>query len=187
MATTQRIGEQAYAEIVLGEPGHIWELHDGLLREKPGMSWEHDSVMVRLARRFLEQLNEDELGLRISSGRVRRLPESCFVPDPVVFPAALADQFRGKPGTLPIVRDPLPLVVEIWSPSTGSYDVDSKLPEYQRRGDEEIWRIHPYERTLTAWRRQPDGAYVMTVHAGGLVRPATLPNVEVDLGALFAD
>jgi len=23
----------------------------------------------------------------------------------------------------------------------------------------EIWRIHPDERTLTSWQRQPDGSY----------------------------
>ncbi len=35
----------------------------------------------------------------------------------------------------------------------GRVDVESKLPDYRRRGDLEVWRIHPYERTLTAWRR----------------------------------
>jgi Uma2 family endonuclease len=54
---------------------------------------------------------------------------------------------------LEIYDEPLPLVAEVWSPSTGGYDVLAKLPEYRRRGDTEIWLLHPYERTLTAWRR----------------------------------
>jgi len=94
---------------------------------------------------------------------------------------------RGRPGTLEYYEGPLPLVVEIWSPSTGDYDVDAKLPQYQQRGDLEIWRLHPYERTLTTWVRQPDGRYVKVVHTGGVVRPGALPNVAIDLEALFAD
>jgi Uma2 family endonuclease len=76
-------------------------------------------------------------------------------------------------------------VVEVWSPSTGDYDVDAKLPVYQQRGDLEIWRIHPYERTLTAWRRQPNGSYQETIHREGVVKPAALPGVAIDLGPLF--
>ena len=80
----------------------------------------------------------------------------------------------------------MPLVVEVWSPSTGDYDVETKLQEYQRRGDLEIWRIHPYEQTLTAWRRQPDGSYTETLYRGGRVQPVALPNVTIDLDDLFA-
>lgn len=80
---------------------------------------------------------------------------------------------------------PLPLVVEVSSPSTGDYDVDTKLPEYQRRGDLEIWRVHPYDHALTAWRRQPDGSYLEMGHTGGGVRPVALPGVAIDLDALF--
>ncbi len=76
-------------------------------------------------------------------------------------------------------------MVEVWSPATGEYDINAKLPEYQRRGDLEIWRIHPYDRTLTAWRQQPDGSYVESLYTGGTVRPVALPNVAIDLDALF--
>jgi Uma2 family endonuclease len=78
-----------------------------------------------------------------------------------------------------------PLVVEVWSRSTGDYDVEEKLADYQRRGDLEIWRIHPYERTLTAWRRLPDGSYEETIYRDGIVRPTALLGVEIDLTALF--
>ncbi len=80
----------------------------------------------------------------------------------------------------------LPLVVEVWSPSTCDYDVDKKLPEYQRRGDLDVWRIHPYERTLIAWVRQADGSYAENHYRGGIVRPAALLGVAIDLDALFA-
>jgi Uma2 family endonuclease len=88
---------------------------------------------------------------------------------------------------LEIYDQPLPLVVEVWSRSTGEYDVEEKLAVYQQRGDLEIWRIHPYERTLTAWRRLPDGSYEEVIFSEGIVHPVALPGVEIDLAVLFAD
>ena len=66
-------------------------------------------------------------------------------------------------------------MVEIWSRTTGDYDYDitAKLPSYRERGDAEIWLIHPYERTLTAWRRQPDGSYAEETYRGGVVDSET--------------
>src|SRR5713101_1769996 len=72
-----------------------------------------------------------------------------------------------------------------WSPSTGEYDVEGKLKEYQQRGDAEIWRIHPYERTITAWRRQADGRYTEALYRGGTVPVLSLPGVVIDLATLF--
>jgi Uma2 family endonuclease len=86
---------------------------------------------------------------------------------------------------LAIFSGPLPLVVEIWSSSTGDYDVDAKLPIYQQRGDLEVWRIHPYERTLASWRRQPDGSYQETIYRSGSVTPIGLPGVTIDLNTLW--
>jgi len=102
-----------------------------------------------------------------------------------VFPLELASNLRDRPDVLEAYEAPLPLVVEVWSPSTGNYDIEEKLREYQRRGDLEIWRIHPFERTLIAWRRQPDGSYTESHYAGGTIQPIALPNVTVDLNALF--
>ncbi len=64
--------------------------------------------------------------------------------------------------------------------------MDSKLPEYQRRGDLEIWRVHPVERTLTMWRRNDDGSYIELIVTAGAVQPIGLPGVTIDLDALFA-
>jgi Uma2 family endonuclease len=89
------------------------------------------------------------------------------------------------PRRLEVYEDPMPLVAEVWSPSTGDYDVEVKLREYQLRQDREIWRIHPYEQTLTAWRRQPDGTYSEAVYTSGSVQPVALPNVTIPLADLF--
>lgn len=76
--------------------------------------------------------------------------------------------------------------VEIWSLSTGTYDVDRKIPGYQARGELEIWRIHPFGRVVTIWRRQDDGRYVESGPRGGTIAPDTVPDVLIDLDALWA-
>jgi Uma2 family endonuclease len=186
MAVAQRMSEAAYQQFVLSAVEGSWELHDGRLVEKPGVTCEHADIASELAYLLRHQTNRDEYRVFIES-RVRRSAATIFLPDILVVPTSYGEPFRGRPGTLAIFSDPLPLIVEIWSSSTGDYDVDAKLPVYQQRGDLEIWRIHPYERTLTAWRRQPDGSYEETVHRDGIVTPVALPGVEIDLETLFDD
>ena len=178
------VTERTYEEIALEDPKRKWELYRGQLREKPPMSWEHGGEVVELGYHLRRQLNPREFQVRIE-GRVRRETETYFMPDVLVVPNAYGDEFRGRLGTLAIFARELPLVVEVWSASTGGFDLETKLPEYQRRGDKEIWYLHPYERSLTAWRRQLDGSYTETVFRGGRVQPVALPNVTIDLDELF--
>ena len=183
MPVEQLISEEAYKRFVLSGVEGSWELHDGRLVEKPAMTFRHGQIPMLLGHFLLSQLDRAQFQV-VSELRVRRSSATVFVPDLMVVPAAYSEEIRDRP-VLAIFSDPLPLVVEVWSPSTGDYDVDAKLPVYQQRGDLEIWRIHPYERTLTAWRRQPDGSYQETIHREGVVKPAALPGVAIDLGALF--
>jgi Uma2 family endonuclease len=184
--THQKITEDAYTKLVFANPDRQLELYDGEVREKPGVSFEHIRVMMLLARQLLPQLDIDIFHVGINDQRVRRMADTIFIPDLVVVPIEYGAEFRGQPGVLAIFRDPALLVVEVWSASTGDYDMKVKLPVYQQRGDHEIWRIHPYEKTLTTWRRQSDGTYDETVfHGAAIIRPVALPGVEIDLEGLF--
>jgi Uma2 family endonuclease len=185
MAVAQRMSEQAYQEFVLSGAEGAWELHDGRLVEKPGVTWEHGGIIALLSHLFQLQLDRSEYQVRINEGRVRKPSDTVFIPDLLVVPSAYGEPFRGRPGKLAIFSGPLPLVVEVWSSSTGDYDVDTKVSVYQQRGDLEIWRIHPYERTLTSWQRQPDGSYQEAMHRGGSVMPSGLPGVTIDLDRLW--
>jgi Uma2 family endonuclease len=160
-------------------------LHCGNLRRKPGMTFEHNRVAFELALRLGNQLDRSQFDVRLGMGHVRRSAENYYIPDVFVIPTELTPPLRGRRDVLEAYDAPLPLVVEVWSPSTGEYDVDAKLPEYQRRGDLEIWRIHPFDRTLTAWRRQPDGSYTESHYRGSIVEPVGLPKVTIDLDTLF--
>lgn len=185
-STTVDVDEAAYLRLALEEPQRQWELHRGRLREKPRMSAEHNDLMFQLGFRLQLQLDPTAFRLRVNGGRLRRPAATAYIPDVAVIPAALEQTQRGRRGSLETYDAPLSLVIEIWSPSTGAYDAGEKLLEYQARGDEEIWYLHPSDRTLTIWRRQPDGSYQRTDHTGGIVRPHSLPGVAIDLDALFA-
>jgi Uma2 family endonuclease len=179
------VTEETYRRVALEDPEGHWELHNGRLREKPSMSFDHNNTLVEFGYQLRSELDPLEYVVRINAGHLRRIDETYYIPDNFVVPIELTTPLRGHPDILESYDAPLPLVSEVWSPSTGGYDVDKKIPEYMKRGDLEIWRLHPFERTLTAWRRQPDGTYTESVFRGGLVQPVALPGVTIDLDALF--
>ena len=183
------ISEATYERVALEDPEGQWELVCGRLRSKPGMTAEHGKVTRTLDRLLVLQLEAAAAGaFTVSAGtaRLRISTGTYYIPDVCVIPYEFEQRkLREMPSRLEVYEEPMPLVVEVWSPSTGDYDVEEKLREYQRRGDVEIWRIHPYEHTLTAWRRQPDGGYEQTVYRGGSVQPAALPGVTIAIGRLF--
>jgi Uma2 family endonuclease len=184
--THQKITEEAYTRLVFENPDRHLELYEGEVREKPGVSWEHGRVVWLLTRQLSPQLDPDQCSVAINDWRVRGLADTIFIPDLIVVPTTYGDEFRGRPGVLAIFREPALLVVEIWSASSGDFDLNVKVPVYKQRGDREIWRIHPYEKTLTAWRRQPDGTYEETVFRdAGIIHPVAVPGVAIDLAGLF--
>jgi Uma2 family endonuclease len=179
------VTEQTYLAVAVEDPERRWELHDGLLVEKPWMGNEHSDVKTYLGYRLILQLDPNEYRVHIDSTRLRESQRRYDIPDVTVIPVELFRRRLGHPGRLEFYNEPMPFVAEVWSLTTGRFDVDEKLPAYRRRGDREIWRLHPYERTLTVWRRQPDRTYMETIDHGGVVPVASLPGVAIDLDALF--
>jgi Uma2 family endonuclease len=178
------VSAEEYERIALTEPERLWELHGGRLLEKPPMTMGHDLTQSRLVRELNRQLDPDDYEVQFSA-RLKVDDEHYFIPDICVVPSGLIEPDPGRRQRLNVYGAVLPLVVEIWSPSTGRYDMESKLPEYERQGHIELWRVHPIEQTLTARRRRAGGEYEETVYRSGTVRPATLPDVEILLEVLF--
>jgi Uma2 family endonuclease len=176
-----------YARVALEDGDALWELACGQLRQKPVMTVEHDGSYWNLAMLLSQQLDAQRYRVSQNGGRLRIASGTYYLPDLCVIPVAVLRRLRReRPGELAVLDEPLPLVVEVWSPSTGDYDVEVKLSEYQLRGDHEIWRLHPYDRTLTTWRRQPDGSYTATRYWGAaIVAPVALHGVQITLAALF--
>jgi Uma2 family endonuclease len=178
------VSEATYERVALEDPEGKWELHCGQLRQKPAMTQPHNTLQDWLAFQLRSRLDHASFEVR-TVARARRDESHYYIPDLMVIPIEAWRRFRGSQ-RLELYPEPLPLVVEIWSPSTGEYDIDEKLPVYRERGDLEIWRVHPYERTLTAWRRQPDGSYSEHHLASGTVQLHAIDGASVDLDALFA-
>jgi Uma2 family endonuclease len=178
------VSEETYRQVALEDFEGQWELHCGRLVQKPGMSYEHGHLTTRLFGSLLTQLDDREFTARSNHARTRTAG-SYYLPDVCVIPMDLFRPHRGE-GGLEFYDAALPLVVEVWSPSTGDYDLNEKLREYQRRGHLEIWMIHPYDRTLRAWIRQADGSYTDALHTGGVIQPVALPNVTINLDTFFA-
>jgi len=173
--------EQAFRKLALSDPSGGWELECGVPRQKPAMTFEHNYRGRLLGTLLMPQLDGRVFQVSVNTGHVRTTADRYYIPDVFVIPLELLRPHLGRSDDLETYTTPLPLVVEIWSPSTGQYDIDQKLPQYQRRGDLEIWRIHPYDRTLTTWVRQPDGSYEESRYDHGIVHLSGLPGVTIDL------
>ena len=177
---------EIYKELALQERGR-WEFAPCLgLRRKPVMSSEHFWSNSLLSKQLTEQLLGQSYHVSMN-GPALQLVDGVhhYLADVCVVPFGLSPPPAARPRGLWTVAEPLPLVVEVWSPSTGDYDMETKFAEYKARGDHEIWRIHPYERTVTTWGLQPDGSYSETVYTGGEIPVLWLPGVTIVFDILF--
>lgn len=176
--------QETFAALVLEDTDGRWEIHRQRLREKPPMTFSHN----RFARRLVRELNAllpEEFEVLSNAGHLVLPNGDSYIPDVAVLTPDAAARFERDGRQFERYLDPLPLVVEVWSPSTGSYDVDAKLPGYRARGDAEIWRVHPYDRRVTVWRRRDNGTYDETIYLGGPIEVSSLPGIVVDLDRLF--
>ena len=180
------VSEETFERVALEDPEGRWELICGKLREKPAMTTEHGYVVQELDYQLSSQLDLGRYSIRTDPLRLRAPSGSHNMPDLCVVPrASLRRVLSERRRRLEVHEEPMPFVVEVWSPSTGRRDRDTKIADYRSRGDGEIWLVHPRARTVRAWRRQPDGSYAETLREGGRVQLATLPGVTIDVDSLF--
>ena len=179
------VSAQTFESVVLEDTDGRWELHRGKLREKPPMSFGHNRCARELAYQLVLQLDHSEYEVFQNAGHLRASSGDTYIPDIVVVPVALMSHFDHNPARFEVYDDPMPFLSEMWSPKTGTYDFETKFPAYRLRGDKEIWRLHPFQRTLTIWRRRPDGEYDEIASDGGTVRLHALPQVTINVDALF--
>lgn len=178
---------EVYKELALQDPSGGWEFAPCVgIRKKPPMSTEHNSSNSALAIEIGVQLRGQPFWVLTGAPALQLVDgEHYFMPDVCVIPHTARQPRSNRPMGLETIAAPLPLVVEVWSPSTGEYDMDTKFAEYKARGDQEIWRVHPYEMTVTVWRRQPDGAYTESVYTAGDIPVLSLPGVVIPFDVLF--
>src|SRR5688572_25168044 len=124
------VTEETYERLALEDIEGQWELVGGRPRQKPGMTQEHNYIARKLVRRIGAHLDESRFDVSHNSIRVRIGNGNTFIPDVAVVPIAQMPGLRGT-GRLETYRDAIPFVAEVWSRSTGGYDVDTKVPEYR--------------------------------------------------------
>jgi Uma2 family endonuclease len=180
------VSVETFRRVALEDSDHVWELECGRLTRKPPMTTPHNALGSILIEELVLQLPRGVYQVRSNAGHIRIAEDHYAVPDVAVIPRAMVRARMAKPHDLEEYSEPLPFIAEVWSRSTGGYDIDRKLPAYRARGDLEIWRIHPYERTVVAWRRGTDGEYTESRYTEGEVAIDSLPGVVIDVGRLFA-
>ena len=175
-ATYRRLAVEDFPEVQ-------WELVCGHLREKPGMTMRHNRLNVVICHQLDAQLDPERYLASYNSARLRLPSGDHYIPDVVVFPVA-AMEGRWDESGVETYFDPVPLVIEVWSPSTGSYDSREKVAGYQQRGDAEIWVVDLPRLEVRASVRQADGSYLETVHKRGRI-PVSSLNIVIDTDAAF--
>lgn len=178
------VSEATYKQLSLEDDENKWELVCGQLRRKPAVTFAHTHTRFLLSNQLVAQLDLDAWFVHVEGPRLKLPDGQYFMPDLAVIPAALVTPHLDSQDSLEEYVEPLPLVVEVWSKSTGGYDVTTKLPGYRQRADKEIWLIHPYERWLRRWVREGNG-YREEQLRGGAVGITGLPGAVIDLDDLF--
>jgi len=124
------VSEATYERVALEDPEGQWELVCGHLRSKPGMTTAHNAIIDALHYELHRQLDRNGYVVRADAGRLRISTGTHYIPDLCVIPRAVEDRkLQEASARLEIFDEPMPLVVEVWLPSTGDYDVETKLQE----------------------------------------------------------
>ena len=139
------------------DDGHRYELIDGTLLVTPSPARRHQRAAFRLAR-LLDDAASDDLEVLMAPFDVVLGDDTVLQPDVLVAPrAAFTD--RDLPG-------PPLLAVEVLSPSTRLFDLNTKRARYELAGCPTYWVVDPAEPGLTVWELR-DGRYAETAHASG--------------------
>ena len=159
-----------------------YELVEGRLVEKPDVALWHDFLLMRLARRLAQYLEDHRLGEVVTSAaKVKISAMGGRMPDIMFLPFAMYDLvgknlFKGVP----------PLVIEILSPSTERTDRVAKRREYAGLGIGQYWIVDLPARTVEVYELRDD-AYALAATAEGndVFRPSLFPGLEIPLDAVW--
>ena len=182
LPTRRKLDVDAYhrmAEVGIFGADERVELIDGEIYQMVPIGSEHGSVTSSLVQRFVLALRERAFVTGSMPLRLDRLNE----PEPdVLLLRPRADRYRDA---LPGPADVL-LVVEV-AKSSLDYDRTVKAPLYARAGVAELWIVDLRSRAVeVATAPGAAGFTVQECVTHGAVSPRALPDVAIDLAALFA-
>ncbi|MGA2738814.1 MAG: Uma2 family endonuclease [Bryobacteraceae bacterium] len=169
--------ENRFEEIVHGES-----------RIMPPPNRKHVDLIDELLSILLGQI--DRRGYRVTSSGaglcVERIPLTYRIPDLMVFRAEAYRRDRETAGNDPYIRAVPELIVECLSPSNRKGSVQGLLADYAHIGVPEVWLLDPEPPRFTSYRYESGMLRQWLETESGSVTPLFLPNVAVDLAALWA-
>jgi Uma2 family endonuclease len=158
-----------------------WELLEGVVAVSPRPTLWHQELAARLfeALRALQRAGVGRVWMEVA---VTLDDQNVLVPDLVFVRAERGDIVQPHA----IVGAP-DLVVEVLSPSTERRDQQEKSRIYARAGVPTLWIVDPDDDRVDVYRlRHRVYGKPTTLRPPGVLRHDDLPELEVDLGALFA-
>ena len=139
------------------DDGHRYELLDGMLIVSPAPRLIHQRAVLKMAR-ILADLEPAALEVLIAPFDVVLALDTVLQPDVLV---ARSVDFTER--DLPVA--PL-LAVEVLSPSTRLYDLNTKKARYEQAGVASYWLVDPEAPSVVVWELR-HGSYVEAARATG--------------------
>ena len=144
---------------------------------------EHQKLLYRSTRLVGDHVDERHLGeVYFAPVNVEFSEEDVVQPDLLLILTERLDIYRGN-----TVYGPPDIVLEIHSPSSRLRDRTDKFRLYERNKVPEYWQADPVSRTLTIDALNASGKYQRIEPVDGILRSRVLPDLIVDVAALFAD
>jgi Uma2 family endonuclease len=163
--------------LALGQTRERYELIDGIVCKSPRPNTLHQQLLMLISFQ-LEDHARSHPGVRFfPSVDLALATRTVYAPDIVCY---LPGRIAGFPLRLDTPPD---LIIEILSHGTKSFDLTTKLEDYQKFGVGEYWTYDPADGQLRVFRR--DGAELGRVMVSGdTFECATLPGFTLDLRSL---
>jgi Uma2 family endonuclease len=170
--------ENRFEEIVHGES-----------RIMPAPNKNHAYLIARLLTVLTRQLDDSEYQI-LSHGAglgIERVPLTYRLPDLMVFRTESLDRDRAETaGNDPYIWTVPDLIVECLSPSNRKGSILGLLADYARIAVPEVWLFDPKPHQFTSYGFESGVLKPRLATESGLMTPMLLPNVAVDLAALWA-
>jgi len=159
------------------DDGNRYELIDGMLFVSPAPIPRHQKIVLQLAIR-LDAACPD--GFQVLPGPLSVRPSRSTELQPDVLVARDEDLTEKLLPVGPV------LAVEVLSPSTALYDLNTKKAAYERLGVRSYWIIDPQQPSLTVFELADDGSYRQVAEVKGedafdAQRPFPVTIVPVEL------
>ena len=178
-----------YEDSLAMPENRLEEIVHGESRMMPPASQRHIDLIEELADILKSQLDPREYRVTSSGAGlgIERSPLTYRIPDLMVFRQEARRQDRARnAGNDPYIWTAPDLLVECLSPSNRKGAVQELLTDYAQIAVPEVWLLDPALPQFASYRYRSGALQESQKITHGRVTPLLLPNVTVDLAALWA-